>query len=84
MQLLLELENSSKLYLLLEFLKDLKYVKAVNILEKEHSEIPARPSLSKEEALKIVMAGCEMNSFGDPVEFQRQQRSDRNLPFEKQ
>ena len=84
MLIVLDLENPKKLSLLLEFLKDLKYVRSIQVLERGNVNDEANPTLSREEALKIVMAGCEMTSFGDPVEFQREQRNDRNLPFRDQ
>lgn len=37
--------------------------------------------MTDEEAQKIIEEGCEMSSFGDPVEFQREVRKDRPLPF---
>lgn len=33
------------------------------------------------ELQKIIMAGGDASYFGDPAEWQRAQRKDRNLPF---
>ena len=81
MRIVLELENSSRLHFLLEFLKDLKYVKTIKILETDSKEESELSNLSQKDALDIILAGCEMTSFGNPLEFQNQQRSDRQLPF---
>ena len=38
----------------------------------------------KEKAIAILKAGCDMSNFGDAVEYQREVRKDRVLPFREE
>ncbi|HRI61745.1 MAG TPA: hypothetical protein PK228_18535 [Saprospiraceae bacterium] len=74
-ELILQIRKESDLQELLPVLNRLK-IKYV-------SRKKTRKSSSKEieEALRIIRAGADFSYLGDPVEWQREQRKDRDLPF---
>lgn len=42
---------------------------------------PAVPQRSREELLAIIAKGADVSAIPDPLAWQREQRSGRNLPF---
>lgn len=74
-ELVLKIQRESDLKELLPVLNRLK-IKYVSRKKKR------KPSLKEiEEAVRIIRAGADFSYLGDPVEWQREQRKDRNLPF---
>ena len=47
------------------------------------SKKPAKPRRSREELLAIIARGADVSNIPDPLAWQREQRSGRNLPFEQ-
>ncbi len=74
-KLVLEIQNPADLQLLLPLLERLRirYTRKEEIKEIEEDEAA--------EALRIIEAGCDMNNYGDALEYQKQVREDRELPL---
>jgi len=89
MRVLIDIKHPNDLWVLLEFVRSLPEVHITlpaddkqisqRFEEITSGKISGDKQLSRKEALSIINKGCEMSSFGDPLEFQRQQRQDRNL-----
>ena len=79
MQLLLEIDNPSKLKILTNLLKELQFVSNIQVLDlpKEENTV----TKSREASLARIMQGAELPSFGDGLAFQKNIRQDRKLPF---
>ena len=76
-ELVLEIQRESDLEELLPVLNrlNIKY-----IIRKKKRKISAKEI---EEALRVIRIGADFSYLGDPVEWQREQRRDRELPFLK-
>jgi len=74
-ELVLEIQRESDLEELLPILNRLK-IKYVSRKKKR------KPSSKEvEEAIRVIRAGADFSYLGDPVEWQREQRRERELPF---
>ena len=74
-ELVLEIQRESDLEELLPILNRLK-IKYVSRKKKR------KPSSKEvEEAIRVIRAGADFSNLGDPVEWQREQRRERELPF---
>ena len=69
-RIIVDLERSEDLQLLLQLLKRLR----IPYMEQTQQDEEVA------EALRILEKGCDMTSFGDPLEYQRVSREDRPLP----
>jgi hypothetical protein len=74
-QLMLEIRNQSDLDALLPLLHRLhiKFSK----LETQDKQVDEEIA----EAIRIVQQGCDMSNFGDALEYQRENRKERLMPF---
>jgi hypothetical protein len=74
-ELVLEIQRESDLKELLPVLDRLKikYVSRKKVSKPSSKDI--------EEALRIIRAGADFSYLGDPVAWQREQRTDRDLPY---
>ena len=73
-QLVLNIANPSDLEILLPLLRRL------NIMFSEQP-VPKPAPNPLQKAFEVIDAGCDFSEWGDPVEWQRAQRVDRELPF---
>lgn len=73
-QLMLEIQNQGDLDALLPLLRRLhiKFSK-LETRDKQADEIA--------EAIRIVRQGCDMSNFGDALEYQKEIRKERPMPF---
>lgn len=73
-QLMLEIRNQGDLDALLPLLRRLqiKFSK-LETRDKQTDEIAA--------AIKIVREGCDMSNFGDALDYQKEVRTERPMPF---
>lgn len=79
MQLLLEIDNPSKLKILTDLLHELKFVSNIKVIDLKKDAVETR--ISREQSLAKIMQGSELLSFGDGLDFQKEVRTDRILPF---
>jgi hypothetical protein len=73
-KLILEVPKLSSVEALLPLFK----VLGIRVIQVES---PAHEKRDLEEALRIVRMGCDMSNFGDALEYQKEIRQDRVLPF---
>ena len=73
-RLILEIPTQSDLDMLLPLLKRLQ-IRFANV------EIPTPLPNEIEEAIRVVLLGCNMHSFGDALQYQVETRQERPLPF---
>ena len=73
-QLMLEIRNQSDLEALLPLLRRLRI---------KFSKLETRDKQADDiaEAIQIVQKGCDMGNFGDALEYQREIRKERSMPF---
>ena len=74
-ELVLQIRKESDLRELLPVLERLK----IKYVSRKKMRKPS--SKEMEEAVRIIRAGADFSYIGDPVEWQREQRKDRDLPF---
>lgn len=72
MKLTLDIENEQDLFLILSFAQRI----GIKVLDKEDSE---KKGLDYHK--KIIYKGITKSSFGDPIIWQKETRTDRNLPL---
>jgi hypothetical protein len=73
-RLVLDVPNKNDLDLLLPLLKRLK-------IRFSSTEYPIQDASEIEEALRIIRLGCDMNSFGDALQFQIETRKEQIHPM---
>jgi hypothetical protein len=69
-----------------EVLNFIGYLLSKQKATQQHSK-PMETERSAEEvvaAIRVVQQGCDMSSFGDPLEYQIDARRERSLPFRDQ
>lgn len=81
MQILLNINNPSKLNVLTNLLDELQFVSNIQVLEAPEVSEDATTFESREASLAKIMKGIELPSFGDGLAFQKSVRADRELPF---
>ncbi len=74
-ELVLQIRKESDLQELLPLLNRLK----IKYVSRKKTRKPSAKEM--EEAVRIIRAGADFSYLGDPVEWQREQRKDRDLPF---
>ncbi len=70
-----EVENHSDVQLLVAFANRLG-----SVVVEEKKDTRTR---SNAESRAIIEKGCDITAFGDPSDWQRETRKDRDLPFRK-
>lgn len=74
-KLVLEIQNPVDLQLLLPLLERLR----IRYTRKETEQIVDKDDIA--EAMRIIDEGCDMSNYGDALEYQKQVREDRDLPY---